>query len=292
MIDIGNATYIGPEVIFSSLTYHDCIYDLHKIHIGSHCSIETRCVLHNRVDMHDGVRVEPLTAVTGRIFGAKEETMPMANLNRNQSAFQLVAVLAMVSIHAFILKLSWLTVYWLPLYLSLPLCWLIWSFLGAGISLILLRFIVGNVQQNFSYPLNSWQFLRRFWLRRLVLSSFGPCLSAVFDELNSLTPLVLRWLGAAVEANNIEIADFVPLLSVPSNLLTIKRDIIITSEICFVPYDVTIHGQCIVTGPIQINRGSFLGSNCVLRSGVCIPEDVLISSLTRVDSTTIIPKKR
>jgi acetyltransferase-like isoleucine patch superfamily enzyme len=291
LIKIGNATYIGQEVVLSSLTYHDCIYDLYEIRIGSYCSIETRCVLHDRVDMHDGVFVEPLTALTGRILGNDVEIKLPRSSIRGQSIVQFIAILAMAIFHAFILKLSWLVMPWLPLYLILPLCWLIWSILGAIISLLLLRFVVDNVEQNFSHPLNSWQFLRRFWLRHLVLRSFGPCLSTVFDGLNSFTPLILRWLGATIEMRNIEIVDFVPLLEVPSNLLTIKSDVTITSEICFVPYDVTIHGQCVVAGPIQINRRSFLGNNCVLRSGVSVPEDVLISSLTRVDQTTIISKK-
>ena len=288
LIDVGNSTFIGQEVVLSSLTYHDCIYDLSEIHIGSNCSIETRCVLHDRVDIHDGVFIEPLTAVTGRILGNNVERKLSCNSIGGQSMIQLIAILAMVGIHTFIVKLCWLLVSCLPVYLILPVCWLIWSIVGACLSLLLLRFVVSNVEQNFSHSLNSWQFLRGFWLRHLVVRSFGPCLSTVFDGLNSLTPSILRWLGAEIEMNNIEIADFVPLLEVPSNLLIIKSDVTMTSEICFVPYDVTIDGQCVVTGPIQINRGSFLGNNCILRSGVSVPEDSLIGSLTRVDSTTII----
>ena len=291
LIEIGNDTYIGQEVVLSSLTYHDCIYDLHEIHIGSHCSIETRSVLYDRVDLHDGVLVEPLTAVTGQVFGNNEELKLSSGFSSGQYIFQLVAVLAMGGIHSLVLKFSWSTVSLLPLWLALPLCWLIWSMVGAGVSLFLLRFIIGHVDERFSHSLNSWQFLRRFWSRHLVLNSFGPCLSTVFDGLSSLTPFILRWLGSTIEAINIEITDFVPILIVPSNLLTIKRDVTITSDICFVPYSVTIQGQCVVSGPIQINRRSFLGNNCLIRSGVCVPEDVLIGSLTRIDSSTTMAMK-
>jgi acetyltransferase-like isoleucine patch superfamily enzyme len=285
LLKVGYGTYIGDEVVLSSLTYHDRIYDLHEIRIGSHCSIGTRCVLHDRVDMHDRVTVEPLTAVTGRIFGKDQETSPVCIFSFGQSFFQLVAILVMVSMHSFVLKLSWSATYWLPLCLCLPVCWLIWSVFGAGISLLLLRFVVGHVQQNFSHSLNSWQFLRRFWLRHLVLSSFNPCLSTVCDGFNSFTPLILRWLGATIEPDDIQIVDFVPLLTMPSNLLTIEHGVTITSEVCFVPYHVTTNSQCIVTGPIQIGHGSFLGDNCVIQSGVCLPADALVGALTRVDST-------
>jgi len=286
LLEVGDGTYIGDEVVLSSLTYHDRTYDLHKIRIGSHCSIGARCVLHDHVDMHDGVVVEPLTAVTGRIFGTDQETSSPCIFSFRQSFFQLVAILVMVSMHAFTFKLSWSGTCWLPLFLSLPICWVVWSVLGSGISLLFLRFVVGHVQQNFSHPLNSWHFLCRFWLRHLVLSSFHPCLSTVFDGFNSFTPSILRWLGATIEPNDIHIADFVPILAVPSNLLKIEHGVTIASDVCFIAYHVTTNSQCIVTGPIQIGHRSFLADNSVLQSGVCLPADVLVGALTRVDSTT------
>jgi acetyltransferase-like isoleucine patch superfamily enzyme len=291
LVEIGNATYIGQEVVLSSLTYHDCIYELHEIRIGSHCSIAARCVLHDQVDMHDGTLTEPLTAVTGRIFADDKGTKLSRSFNSYQSIFQFTALLAMIGMHSLILKFSWFQVSWLPLYLTFPLCWLIWSIFGASIGLILLRFVIGNIEQNFSHPLNSWEFLHSFWLRHLVINSFGPCLSTIFDGLSSFTPSILRWLGASIEISNIDIADFLPLLAVPPNLLEIQHDVTITSEICFIPYDVTVHGQCVVAGLIRVGRRCFLGNNCILRSGVYVPDDVLIGSLTRVDSTTIIAKK-
>ncbi|CAF4431296.1 unnamed protein product, partial [Rotaria sp. Silwood2] len=286
LLEIGDDTYIGVEVILSSLTYHDRTYALHEIRIGSHCSIGARCVLHDRVDMRDHVLSEPLTAVTGRILGMHEGESSLCALSRDQSLFQLVAILAMASIHAFIIKLSWSAAYWLPLCLSLPICWFIWSVLGASVGLLILRFIVGHIQDNFSYSLNSWQFLCQFWLRHLITSSFAPCLSTAFDEFNSFTPFILRWLGASIEPNDIEIAHFVPLLTVPPNLLVIEHGVTIASDVCFIPYDVTTNGQCIVAGQIQVGRQSFLGNNCVIRSGVRLSADVVVGCLTRVDLMT------
>ena len=291
LLEVGNASYIGEEVVLSSLTYHDSIYDSHEIRIGSRCAIAMRCVLHDRVDMGDGVLVEPLTAVTGKMVGDQKVASVPHWTNHHQSIFQFVALLAMLAMHFLILRLSWFLVSWSPLCVSLPLCWLLWSISGAGAGLVLLRHAVANFPRSFSHPLDSWPFLRYFWLRHLIIRSFGPCLSSIFDGLYSVTPSILHWLGATIEAGNIQISDFVPLLAVPPNRLTIKSDATITSEVCFVPYDVTTEGQCIVTGTIQINRRSFLGNNCMIRSGACVPEDVLIGSLTRIDSTTVTAKK-
>ncbi|UJR19788.1 hypothetical protein I4U23_022922 [Adineta vaga] len=284
LIEIGDCSYIGEEVVLSSMSYHDCIYELHQIRIGSHCSIETRSVLHDRVDMHDGIFIAPLTSVTGQILGNDGGDIHLSSETAilKHSIFQLLMILLMISIHALIFEISWYAIS------CISICWFIWSIVGAIMSLFFLRFVVGHVEEKFSHPLSSWSFLRRFWLRHLVLHSFHPCLSTSFDGFNSFTPFILRWLGATIENNHIEIADFVPLLSIPSNLLTIKSDVTTTSEICFVPYDTTIDGLCIVTGPIEINRRVFLGNNCLLQSGVSIPEDVLIGSLTRIDSTTMI----
>ena len=196
LLKVGNVSYIGEEVVLSSLTYHDSIYDTHEIRIGSRCSIETRCVLHDRVDMHDGVFVEPLTAVTGRMGGDKKLSSLPHQANHPQSIFQFVSVLLMISMHSLILKSSWFLVSWLPLCVSLPICWLLWAVSGAGVGLILLRYAVGNIPQNFTHPLNSWPFLRHFWLRHLIIRSFGPCLSSIFDGLYSVTPSILHWLGS------------------------------------------------------------------------------------------------
>jgi carbonic anhydrase/acetyltransferase-like protein (isoleucine patch superfamily) len=284
LLKVGSCTYISDEVILSSLTYHDCIYELHEILIGSYCSIGTRCVLHDRVDMNNGVLIEPLTAVTGRIIGQHQEKSSSHTLTRGQSQFQLVTILTALSIHMVTLKVSWSATNWLPVYIGLPIGWLMWVILGTSIGLLLLS-LVGHVQQNFSHPLNSWEFLHKFWLRHLILNSFGWYISSVLDEMNWFIPPILRWLGVTIGDNDIHVTEIVPLLSVPPNLLTIQYGVTITSFVRFVPYDVTTNGQCIVVGPIEIGRESFIGNTSVLRSGVCLSEKVLIGSLTRIDST-------
>ena len=284
LVKVGNLTYIGEEVILSSLTYHDRIYELHEIRIGSHCSIGARCVLHDRVDMEDGVLVEPLTAVTGRIVGKHLETASSCILTPTQSLAQLIALLVLIIIHIFIVKVSWFMTNSLPICLGLSVNYIIWIFVGSGFGLVLLS-CVGYVEENFSHSLNSWAFLRRFWLRQLVVNSFGPCFSFVFDEMNWLIPLTLRWLGVTIENNDIFIDEINPILFVPPNLLAIDDGATITSSVRLLPYEVTADGHCIVVGPMRIGRRSFIGNRCLLRSGVCLFEDVLVGALTRIDST-------
>ena len=290
LLNIGNSTYIGEEVILSSLAYHDRIYELHEIRIGSHCSIGARCVLHDRVDMQDGVLVEPLTAVSGRIVGQHQETASSCILTHGQSLFQLVALLTMFGIHALILKFGWFATNPLPWCVGLPVVWLIWIVFGSTVGLLLL-WCAGNVEQNFSHPLNSWTFLGRFWLRQLMINSFGTCLSSVFNETNGFTPLALRWLGVAIADNAVYIDEIIPVLAVPPNLLVINRGVTTTSSVRFVPFEVTTYGQCTITGPIRIGSQSFIANRCLLRSGACLLEDMLVGSLTRVDSTSSNTKK-
>lgn len=284
LLKIGNSTYIDQDVVLSSLTYYDRIYELHEIVIGSHCSIGTRCVLHDRVEMDNGVLVKPLTAVTGRITSQHRKATSPCTLNYCQSFFQIIAILAALSIHILILRLSRSATNSLPMCMALPMVWLIWIILGSSISLLLLS-LVGHVHENFSHPLNSWQFLCRFWLRHLILNSFGWCLSSLFFGTRWFTPTILRWLGATIGENDVLIDNIVSLLSVPPNLLTIQDGVTITSAIQFVSYDVSTDGQCNVVGPIRIGCESFIGNKSVIQSGVCLPEKVLIGSLTQVDST-------
>ncbi|CAF1504008.1 unnamed protein product, partial [Adineta ricciae] len=282
LIEIGDFSYIGEEVVLSSISYHDRICELHEIHIGSYCSVAARSVLHDRVDMHDRVYVAPLTSITGRVLSNDETVVESSSASHlDYSIPQLIMILLLISIHSLVVEISWYII------ARISVCWFSWLIVNASVGLLLLRFLVGNVEENFSHSINSWPFFRRFWLRRLVIHSFHPCFSTIFDGFNSLTPRILRWLGATIDNRNIEIADFVPLLSIPSNLLTIQSDVTTTSEICFVPYDITINSQCIVNGRTQINRGVFLGNNSLLQSGLSIPDNVLTGSLTRLDSKTI-----
>ena len=290
LVKVGSCTYIDEEVILSSFTYHDRIYELHEIAIGSHCSIGTRCVLHDRVEMEDGVLIEPITAITGRIIGQHQEKSSLYTLTNGQSCFQFIAIITVFSINMIILKLSWSATNGLPMCIGLPIGWLMWVILGSSIGLVLLS-VVGHVQQNFSHPLNSWQFLYKCWLRRLILNAFGWYISSVLDEMNWFIPRILRWLGVMIEDSDIFITEIVPLLSIPPNLLKIQCGVTITSFVRFVPYDITTFGQCIVTGPITIGRESFIGNTSVIRSGVSVSEKMLIGSLTRIDSTINNAKK-
>jgi hypothetical protein len=45
LLDVGESTFIDEEVILSSLLYQDQTYELHRIQIGSHCSINIRSTM-------------------------------------------------------------------------------------------------------------------------------------------------------------------------------------------------------------------------------------------------------
>ena len=287
LVKVDDSTYIGDEVVLSSMTYHEHTYELHEIIIGSHCSIGTRSVLHDGVNISDNVAIEPLTNVTGHMNSKYQLQSPLTKLNFYQSSFQLMSMFVMITIHIVIIKLILILTNFTYLYIQLSIGWLIWIILSCVIALLLLL-CIGHVEQNFCYPLNSWQFLLQFWLRKLIVSSCGPCLSSVFNEGNRYTPSILKWLGVTIQNKDILIIEIVPLLLVPPNLLVIDSGSTITSSVCFVPYDVTIECECIVVGPIHIGRGSFIGNYSVIRSGASILEDMVIGSLTRVDSTTTV----
>ncbi|CAF1459834.1 unnamed protein product, partial [Adineta steineri] len=65
LIDVGDFTFIGEEVMFSSLSYQDQTYELHRIQIGSYCSIDIRSVLYENVVIEDYVYIEPMSSITG-----------------------------------------------------------------------------------------------------------------------------------------------------------------------------------------------------------------------------------
>ena len=67
LIEVGESTFIGEEVVFSNLSYQDQTYELHRIQIGSYCSVDTRSVLYGSVVMEDYVYAEPMSSITGHI---------------------------------------------------------------------------------------------------------------------------------------------------------------------------------------------------------------------------------
>ena len=152
-------SYICEEVVLFSLTYHNSIYDVHAI----------------RVYMHDDVFLAALTAVTERVVGNTKATNLLHQGMHVQFVFQLVTVLVMMTVNALIFNWSWLMISCKTLCLCLPFCWLIWSLLGTGAWLVLLRYVVGNVPESFTHSLHSLPFLRHFciaWASRSELATF------------------------------------------------------------------------------------------------------------------------
>ena len=108
LVEIGESTFIGEGVILSSLSYQDQTYKLHHIRIGSHCTINTRCVLYDGVDIRDYSYVKPMSVVTGLISESIDEIfLKDRSLSLSQTMYQLICLLALVVIHGILLFLAY-----------------------------------------------------------------------------------------------------------------------------------------------------------------------------------------
>ncbi|CAF4215584.1 unnamed protein product, partial [Rotaria sordida] len=58
LLEVGESSFIGEEVVLSSLSYQDQTYQLHRICIGSYCSINTHSVLYEDVIIEDYVYID------------------------------------------------------------------------------------------------------------------------------------------------------------------------------------------------------------------------------------------
>ena len=203
LIEIGDSTFIGEGVILSSLSYQDQTYELHHIRIGSHCTINTRCVLYDGVDICDHSYVKPMSAVTGLISESIDEIfLTDRSLSLSQTMYQLICLLALVIIHGILLFLAYF-IYSCCLSLSIPISisiavsWLVWTLASLFILLLLLKLVVGPVISGY-YPLNSHYYLHKIWLRQLIISSFHRSLDFI-PSYDVLASIILRWLGARIE---------------------------------------------------------------------------------------------
>lgn len=64
LIDIGENSFVGEDVVFSSMEYKDNnMFRLNFIQISAHCSIGARSVLHSKVHIGNQVTVKSFTSV-------------------------------------------------------------------------------------------------------------------------------------------------------------------------------------------------------------------------------------
>ncbi|CAF1052890.1 unnamed protein product [Rotaria sp. Silwood1] len=300
LLDVGDSTYVGDEAVLSSLTYYDRTFKLHTIRIGSNCSIGCRTVLHNGVEIEERVVVKAMSPVTGHISSGSIIDGPSQQIDKDQSAsdndnnalsksqvvFQLISILAMLSVHTcfFTLIFSCLPSI-IPLFIRLAIVWLAWSVGRLILCVVLLKIIIGEAQPGI-YPLNSWYFLRKLWLRQLVVRSLAFSFVSHMGPYHLLFPRLFQWLGAQIdEPNDIRISQAHFLLAFPTNLVHIEQGVTVNGFVLFIPFNVTTNGQCKVNR-IRLGRKVQLGNHCTVQPGANIVKQTLVGTLTRIDEET------
>ena len=284
LIEVGESTFIGEEVVLSSIDYHRHTFELHPIQIGSHCSIETRSILYGSVIMEDNVYAQEMSSITGHIIAPNHE---ISVNNRSFSfvhrLYQFISLLFLLFIHelliyfVYLIYHNWLIVL-LPVAVSLTLVWLVWILMSFVIVMLLLKYVVGSAISG-HYPLNSFYYLHKLWLRRLLVSSFHHAILAVppFDVFASI---ILRWLGARID-DDVKFAQFEQILPFPSNLLHIERGVTTFGSVKLAPFHMTRETLCYVD-KIHLDSEVNLGNNCIILPGTRLLSGQIVGCLTLV----------
>jgi acetyltransferase-like isoleucine patch superfamily enzyme len=288
LLEVGESTFIADEIGLLNLNYNDQTYELHPICIGSHCTIDTRSILYNPVNMQDHVHIKPMSVVTGHISPViNYPFVKNRSLSCGQMIYQLLCLVLCLSIHSILLILTYLvhkhcSTWHLPLPVNLALCWLFWSVIGLFVSLVLLKFVVGHIKPG-QYPVNSYYYLHKLWLRQLIISSFLTSLKllTLYDELSIV---FLRWLGAYIE-DDVKVTNFHELLCFPSNLLKLERSVTIFARAKLASFEMTHAGDCRVD-QISLGSGTTLGNGCTLMPGTELETNTMVGNLTRVTRET------
>ncbi|CAF0942581.1 unnamed protein product, partial [Didymodactylos carnosus] len=289
LLEIGESTLIGEEVILSSLSYQDRTYKLQRISIRSQCSISTRCVLYEDVVIEDHVFVEPMSAITGHVATTNDHTIIRnRSLSLSNIIYQLFCLFCLLCIHGTLLSFVYFIYHGcltlsLPLPVSLALSWLIWSLTSLFIVFFLLKFIVGPVTPGHYSP-NSYYYLHKVWLRQLTISSFHYFLGFV-PSYQVLSSIILRWLGADIE-EDIRFAEFQQILNFPSNLLSIEHGVTTFGYAALAPFQLTKEGFCCID-TIHIGSGTTLGNLCTLMPGTRLSPSTTVGNLTLVTRDTV-----
>ncbi len=289
LLEIGESTFIGEEITLSSLSYQDQTYQLHHIRIGSHCTINTRCVLYNGVDIQDYIYVEPMSAITGSISTSSDKIfIKDRSLPLKQIIYQLICLLSLILIHGLLLFLvyfiySCCSTLFLPLSVSVGMSWLMWTLASVFIVSFLLKFVVGPVTPGY-YPINSYYYLHKMWLRQLIISSFHYSLDFI-SPYDVLASIILRWLGAHIE-DNVIFAQFRHILHFPSNLLNLKCGVTMFGEVKLASFEISKEGLCYFD-KIELGEDVNLGNRCTLMSGTRLSSKIIVGSLTLVTRETI-----
>ncbi|CAF1168822.1 unnamed protein product [Adineta ricciae] len=284
LLEVGDFTVINSETMLSSMSYQDQTYELHSIVVGSHCSIDTRCMLYNGVNVSDHVHIKAMSAVTGYVAAVNDYKSPKSNsLSYGHIIYQLICLACLILIHSCLLRVTYyvyqycLTFYF-PLSVSLAVGYLFWMITSLLVTIVLLKFVVGHVLRR-KCSLNSYYYLHKIWLRQLIITSFHQAFQ-LLPTYERLFLLLLRWLGGQAD-DDVKVAEVVPILRFPSNLLRIERSVTIFSRVMLAPFEMIDEVDCYFDY-ISLGPNSNLGNGCTLMPATQLPSNTMIGNLTRV----------
>ncbi|CAF1415607.1 unnamed protein product [Adineta steineri] len=249
--------------------------------------------------MQHNIIVQPMSSVTafvasetivdGEEHKSLPSDIPIMQSNRSLSIwhkiYQIVAIISIICIHCTLLILVY-KVYSVgkrPLLINIAFCWTLWSIIGCFISAILLKYVVGSCVAGEIYPIASWLYLQKIWLRQLIVSSFHHAwlLSTSYDYLY---PYILRWLGTHIE-ENVKLAEIDTFLLCPTNLLKLETGVTTFGGVLTVLTELTLSGDHRID-QIMLRSHTNLANGCSILPGSCLESETMIGNLTRISRET------
>ncbi|CAF3873126.1 unnamed protein product [Adineta steineri] len=300
LLDIGDETWIADKTNLNCLYFNDdYTFTLHSIRIGCHCSISARSILFGGVDMQDNIIVQPMSSVTGFIgsrttIDGDEHKSTSSDISITYSnrllsiwhkIYQVITIISLICIHCTLLAIVYkvYSVQQISLPITIAFSWIFWSILACFITLFLLKFVVGCCVAGETYPIRSWSYLHKVWLRQLIVSSFHHAwsLPTGFDHLY---PCILRWLGAQV-GDDVKLGSIDTFLSYPTNLLKFETGVTSFAYVLLVPTEMTLEGDHRVDW-ITLGSHTNLANVCSILPGSHLASHTMVGNLTRITRET------
>ncbi|CAF0893972.1 unnamed protein product [Adineta steineri] len=300
LLDIGDGTWIADKTNLNCLYFNDdYTFALHSIRIGCYCSISARSILFGGVDMQDNIIVQPMSSVTDfigsrTIIDGDEHKSASSDISitytnrlllKWHKIYQVITIISLTCIHCTLLAIVYkvYSVQQVSLPISIAFCWTLWSIIACFVSLFLLKFVVGSCVAGEIYPIVSWSYLHKVWLRQLIVSSFHYAwlLPTHHDQLY---PFILRWLGAQVE-DDVKLGDIDIFLSYPTNLLKLETGVTSFAYVLLVPTEMTLEGDHRVDY-LTLGSHTNLANGCSILPGSHLASHTMVGNLTRITRET------
>jgi acetyltransferase-like isoleucine patch superfamily enzyme len=266
LIDIGENSFVGEEVIFNSMEYrNDNMFRLNSIQIGDHCSIGARSVLHSRVNIDNHVTVKPLTYIDRSFIDDFKVTTRKTDEWIKRSPMNLyLSVICLIGVWLIHECLLLISIFFTRSFF--PLVCLFWVLECVCVTLISFKWLLPKRE--------CW------WIRHLIVIAFGFGITVIFDgpdpEAPEKTyPRILRWLNRNRIGHNLRVAVIDDLLVMRRHSISIGSNVTLGGNILFNDDD----DDHLIT----IEDGASFGNDCIIEAGANIPQSASVGSVTRVD---------